>query len=156
MRVTSLPSPGNYSNSQDLRTDAAKAISHVEIVAAKTAGGKTTSATTLRAFFSACATALDSIYDSTAPTVSTRVATDTDEVTVTFTEALDAGVVPGIADFAFTPTREVTDVAVVGSTVVVTATGAIATDTIAYVKPTVNALRDPAGNQVASFSGVVA
>jgi hypothetical protein len=47
-------------------------------------------------------------------------------------------------------------VQVVGSTVVITATGVIATDSVAYTQPATNGVRDLAGNLVASFSGVLA
>lgn len=156
MRHTTLPSPGVITMGHDLRMEAARAISQVEIVAKRTAGGKTRAAATLATFFTACASALSALSDLTLPTVSTRVRTAVNTLTVTFSEALDTTVVPGIASFVFTPARTVTAVAVVGSTVVVTATGVIATDSVTYTKPATNMLRDKAGNQVATFTGVIA
>ncbi len=156
MRASTLPSPGNLANSQRLRHEAAHAISIAEVVASKTPGGKTTSASALSTFFTACASALSTLIDVTAPTVSTRVRTAANTATITFTETLDSTVVPAITDFVFTPTRTVTAVTVSGTTCVITATGTVATDSVAYTKPDTNALRDRAGNQVASFSGVLA
>lgn len=156
MRETTLPSPGALPEGFELRRKAAWAISRCEIVARRSAGGKTQAAGTLAAFFTACASALSSISDLVAPTVSTRVRTGANTLTVTFNETLDTSVVPAKSCFVFTPARTVTAVAVVGTTVVVTATGVIATDSVAYTAPATNFLRDRAGNEVASFSGVIA
>lgn len=155
MRIETLLSPGVLANGFKLRQEAAKAISAVELAAGRTPGGKTTTAASLNAFFVDCASKVSGLADATAPTVVSSVEAG-DVVTITFSEVLDAGVVPALSAFAFTPARTVTAVEVVGDTVLVTATGAIPTDTIAYVQPAVNALRDRAGNLVASFSGAVA
>lgn len=156
MRIETLLSPGAISQGLQLRTVAAKAISSIEIVAGRTPGGKTSSAAQLAAFFTDCASKVSPLGDATAPTVTTRVRTAANTATVTFNETLDTTVVPPTSAFVFTPARTVTNVAVVGSTVVVTATGTIVGDTIAYTKPATNGLRDRAGNQVANFSGVLA
>jgi hypothetical protein len=60
--------------------------------------------------------------------------------------------------FVFTPTRTVTAVNVTGSTIVITATGVIATDSVAYTAPGIPAggALDQEGNALASFSGVLA
>ncbi|WP_299312674.1 hypothetical protein [uncultured Halomonas sp.] len=58
MRQDQLPSPGEYVNSQRLRVEAAKAISHAEIVN-DLHGGATDSTLQLKAFFQACADAID-------------------------------------------------------------------------------------------------
>lgn len=58
MRESSLPSPDIGGKGHHLRRIAAQAISQLEVVAPKYAGGKHPSATKLRAFFSACANAL--------------------------------------------------------------------------------------------------
>lgn len=155
MRITALPSPGLLANGFSLRMEAAKAISAVEITAGRTPGGKTTTGASLSTFFTACASALSALGDLTAPTVVSAIAA-TGVVTVTFTEALETSVVPAAAAFVFTPARTVTAVSVVGSTVLVTATGVIATDSLTYTKPAVNGVRDLAGNQVATFTEVVA
>lgn len=157
MKASNLPSPGTYSNSQRLRHESATAISYVEIAASKSASGKSTSATQLRTFFTDCAAALNSIYDSTAPTVSSAVvanATPT-KLELTFSEALDTSVVPLAADFTISPAKTITDIDVVGTKVTLTVSVAFANGNVIdvdYVKPSVNALRDPAGNQVASFT----
>jgi hypothetical protein len=57
MRITDLPSPGIYVNSQRLRIEAVKAISACEI-AANASGGTVDSAVALEAFFLACAAAV--------------------------------------------------------------------------------------------------
>lgn len=58
MRQDQLPSPGIYVNSQRLRVEAAKAISHAEITFNLT-GEVTTEHAQLRSFFLACADAVD-------------------------------------------------------------------------------------------------
>ena len=58
MAPTSLPSPGPFTNAYQLRLDAAKAISAVQIASNNTTGGKVAQATKLAAFFTACAAAL--------------------------------------------------------------------------------------------------
>lgn len=157
MKAATLPSPGKYSNSQQLRQSAATAISACEIVAAKTVGGKTTSAGTLRTFFTACATALNDLYDNTAPTFASAVvanATPT-KLEITLSEALDTGVVPAAAAFTISPAKTISTVEVVGTKVTLTVSAAFVNGnviTVAYAKPATNALRDPAGNQVATFT----
>ena len=57
MQATKLPTPGTLSNGICLRTEAAKAISSLQIAAARTPGGKAAGAAQLAAFFTACAAA---------------------------------------------------------------------------------------------------
>lgn len=59
MREATLPSPDVGSNGFHLRRVAAKAISAVEVVGPKYPDGKHPKATPLRAFFLACAAALE-------------------------------------------------------------------------------------------------
>lgn len=61
MKINDLPSPGLLSNGIKLRVEAAKAISSMQVTAMRTPGGTLASATTLRAFFVACANALTPI-----------------------------------------------------------------------------------------------
>jgi hypothetical protein len=156
MRHTTLPSPGAFVKGHEIRMQAAQCISQAEIVASRTPGGKTRGAATLKAFFDACSAALTSKSDLVVPTVTTRVRTAVNTLTVTFDDVIDTTVVPPITAFVFTPARTVTATAVVGSTVVVTATGVIATDSVTYTKPASNFIRDRAGNAVATFTGVIA
>lgn len=156
MRVENLPSPGLLSKGISLRLVAAQAISAVEITAGLTPGGKTSAATTLQTFFTACATALNSLTDSTAPTVSTRVRNSATQSTITFSEPLDTSVVPAASAFTISGGSTVTGVAVVGSTIVLTGTGHTAAQTVTYTQPSVNGARDRAGNLIASFSGALA
>ncbi len=156
MRVTALPSAGRLSNGFKLRTEAAKAISAVEIVAMRTPGGRAEEAGELAAFFTAAAAAATAVADETAPTVTTRVRTATNTATITFTEPLDTTVTPPTSAFVFTPARTVTAVSVSGSTLVITATGTVAGDSVAYTAPATNYARDRVGNAVASFSGALA
>jgi hypothetical protein len=156
MRHTTLPSPGAFVKGHEIRMQAAQCISQAEIVASRTPGGKTRGAATLKAFFDACSAALTSKSDLVVPTVTTRVRTAVNTLTVTFDDVIDSTVVPPTTAFVFTPARTVTATAVVGSTVVVTATGVIATDSVTYTKPASNFIRDRAGNAVATFTGVIA
>lgn len=92
MRITSLKSPGIYSNGQALRHQACRAISMAEITARKTPGGKTASAAKLRDFFLDCAdklTAIALVPDVTAPTIASAVTTTDQSITVTFAEAME-------------------------------------------------------------------
>ena len=57
MQATNLPTPGTLSNGICLRSEAAKAISSLQIAAARTPGGKAAGAAQLEAFFTACAAA---------------------------------------------------------------------------------------------------
>lgn len=155
MRIETLLSPGVLANGFKLRQEAAKAISAVELAAGRTPGGKVNTAAALGAFFTDCASKVSGLADAAAPTPVSAVEA-ADVVTITFNEPLDESVVPALTDFVFTPAREVTDVEVSGSTVLVTATGVIPTDSLTYTQPAVNALRDRAGNQVATFTEVVA
>ena len=156
MRVETLPSPGQLSMGIRLRTVAAQAISGVEITAGRTPGGKTGAASELASFFTACASALSSLSDVAAPTVSTRVRNSATQSTITFNEPLSTSVVPAASAFTISGGSTVTGVAVVGSTIVLTGTGHTAGQTVTYTQPAVNAARDPAGNLVASFSGALA
>lgn len=156
MRITDLPSPGMGTNAIPLRNVAAQAISQIEVIAGKTPGGKLIRAKTLSDFFTACASALSTLYDVTVPTVSTRVRTSSTVATITFSEAMDQGVVPALD--TITIGARVLSAVTVNSLgkLVVTGVAITAGDTFTYTKPSTNALRDPAGNQVASFTGVLA
>lgn len=156
MRDIGLPSPGQLTNSLNLRRAAAAAISSVEVVAGRTPGGKVSTAAPLAAFFTACANALSAFSDAAAPTVSSRVRNSATQSTITFNEPLDTSVVPAAAAFAISGGSTVTGVAVVGSTIVLTGTGHTAGQTVTYTQPSTNAARDPVGNLVASFSGALA
>lgn len=162
MRDTNLVSPGILSNGFQLRREAAKAISTVEILASKTVGHKTAQAARLSAFFQSCLTALSGFVDIVAETVSTRVRTAANTATVTFTGALSPSTSVNLTSFVVQATaagaiRPVTAIVVSGSTVVVTATGAIATDVITYTHPTDGSgVRDAASNFIANFTGVLA
>jgi hypothetical protein len=57
MKATNLPTPGILSNGICLRTEAAKAISSLQIAASRTQGGKAAGAEQLEEFFTACAAA---------------------------------------------------------------------------------------------------
>jgi len=156
MRETTLPTPGPLTAGHELRRKAAMAISQVEIVARRTAGGKTRAASTLATFFTACASALSAISDLVVPTVSTRVRTNSTTATITFSEPLDQTVVPALASITI-GARVLSGVTVNGSgQLVVTGVAITAADTFTYTKPATNWLRDPAGNAVATFTGALA
>lgn len=154
MRIENLPSPGLLSNAIGLRSAAARAISNIEITAGRTPGGVISSATTLHAFFTACATAIASLRDLVAPTVVSRTQpTGGLTITITTSEGLDPSVIPATTAFVTNPVRTITAVEVQGTKLLVTYSGAslINSNTIAYTQPGTNALRDPAGNLLASF-----
>lgn len=155
MKIIDLPAPGRLANGIKLRIEAVKAISSIE-VAART-GVKPSTAATLQAFFTAAATALDDLVDSTTPTMAaaTGVAVSAVKVTLDFVGTdMDESVVPAAAAFALNNGGTVTGVSWgsggdAGKLVLVT-TGAAAADVLTYTKPATNALRDKTGNQIAS------
>ena len=156
MRHDTLLSPGPVGVGFKLRHIAAQAISQTEISATRHPGGKTEAAKQLAAFFTDCASKLSTLFDAVAPTVTTRVRTAANTVVVTFNEPVEPGSIATSA-FVFTPARVVTAAVATGSTVVITATGAVATDSVAYTKPTSGfVIKDGSANEVANFSGVVA
>ena len=157
MRVDTLPSPGQLSNGIRIRIEAAKAISSVEINAGiPVNGGKSSNAKPLSDFFTACATALSSFLDVTAPTIAARSisASLPTRITLTYSEGLSARFVPAVTDFAITgQVRTVTKVTVDGPFVhldVATAftTGAVS---VAYTSGTIK-LQDASNNLAASFT----
>lgn len=155
MRTETLLSPGALPNGYELRSKAAQSISSCEIVARKTPGGKTKQASQLAAFFTDCASKLSSIVDATAPTVSTRVRTNSTTATITFSEPLDTSVVPALGTVTI-GARVLSAVTVVGSTLVITGVAITAGDVVTYTAPATNYLRDRAGNKVATFTGALA
>lgn len=168
MRDTTLPSPGVLAQGHNLRRTAAAAISAIEITARRTPGGKTLGARQLSDFFTACAASLSTLVDSVLATVVSRVRTGVNTATVTMSEALDPSTSVPLSCFVFSPSRVVTAVVVTGSTIVVTATGVIATDTITYTPPAAPVpasaedgrkhlgVKDLAGNPIATFTGILA
>ena len=58
MRLEQLASPGIIPNSQQLRTEALKAINYIHVVATNYPSGKVDHATQLAAFFDACKAAI--------------------------------------------------------------------------------------------------
>ena len=167
MRDTSIVSPGVLSNGFLIRREAAKAISTIEIQAARTAGGKTPAAARLKAFFDDCSSKLVAFVDIVAQTVSTRVRTAANTAVVTFTGPMTPSTSVPLSSIVFTPARTVTAIVVSGSTVTVTATGVIVGDTITYTPPAVigqtgnpygssMGIHDQEGNRIPTFTGVLA
>ena len=159
MRIENLPSPGALAQGLSLRTVAAKAISYVETVAAVTPGGKVSSAKTLSAFFAACKTAADAVADTTAPTMSGAVisAAAPTLIKATFSEPLDATIVPAASAFALAaPAKTIKSIRISGNILTIEVTAAYAVDdtapTIAYTAPATNALRDVSGNLLANIA----
>jgi exosome complex RNA-binding protein Rrp42 (RNase PH superfamily) len=138
-----------------LQTEAAKAISSVEIFAARN-GGFSGSATKLHAFFTACAAAVASLRDTAVPTVSARnQTTGANVVRLTTSEPLDPKVIPPLTSFVTAPARTITDIHIEGNVVYVEYTGAslVNANTIAYTQPGgANKLMDNGGNLLATFA----
>ena len=162
MRIENLVSPGRLANGIKLQTELAKAISSVEVTAMRTPGGKTQAAKQLSDCLASGVTALSGLFDVTAPTmagITTAVASSATTIKLTFAEAMDTSVAPLPADLAVNNGGTVSGVAW-GSggdagKLILTGTGYAAGDTVTYTKPAVNALRDLAGNQVATGTKVV-
>ena len=155
MRLETLPTPGMLSMGISLRTEASKAISAVEIFAGRN-GGTSGAATQLHTFFTACATAIAALRDLTAPTVSSRTgATGINRVTITTSEPLDPRIIPPFTSFVTAPVRTITNVTIVGNTILVDYDGValVNTNTIAYTQPGgLNKLQDAGGNLLATFA----
>lgn len=98
------------------------------------------------------------VADVVAPTVSTRTQAFTEKVIVlTYNGALHPSFVPPVGAFAITsPTRTVTAVDVVGSTVRITYSGTLLVTAdspdIAYTQDVASGHRDLAGNLAATFA----
>ena len=158
MRIETLPSPGLLSNSIDLRSAAARAISKIEVTASRSAGGVTSGANALHVFFTACATAVAALRDLVVPTIASRTApaTGATEVTLTYSEGLDPNFIPPTSAFVFSPVKTVSAVRVEGTKVILSLTTAVANgNTVAYTQPVAAGtlkLRDPAGNEPVSFT----
>jgi hypothetical protein len=153
MRETTLPSPGNLTWGHQLRRMCAIAISAIEISGRHSVSGKSRQAKQLSTFFTACATAIASYVDAVAPTVSSRVRTATNTVVITCSETLSPSTSVPVTAFVFSPARTVTAVVVSGTTITITATGAVAGDTVAYTQPALASQQvvDGAGNPLATF-----
>jgi hypothetical protein len=114
MRIDDLPSPGLLSNGIKLRIEAAKAISSIELTAARTPGNKVSGAATAQAFFTACADALDDFVSAAVVTMTgaAGVAVSAIKVTLDFAgDTMDESVVPAAAAFALNNGGTVTAVA---------------------------------------------
>jgi hypothetical protein len=156
MKVNDLLSPGLLANGIKLRVEAAKAISHVQIVAGRTLGGKYPGAATLSAFFTDCASQLSALIDAVLPELSTQTATSSVLVTLVFSEDMDQTVTPAVSSMAISGGAEITSMAWASATTLeLTGTGFAAAQTFDYTAPATSYLRDLAGNAVADITGAV-
>ena len=150
MRVSELPSPGFLSNAIRLRSEAAKAISTIQIQDARSGGLGSSNAETLYNFFGACASA---IPETTVPAISTAVATSATTLKLTFNVAMDTTVKPAASAFASTGntiTATAWGTAGDAGKLILTGTGFAATESLVYTKPAVNFLRSTVGVAVDS------
>ena len=160
MRVSTLPSPGLLSNGIRIRIEAAKAISAVEINAGiPVNGGKSKSATNLKAFFDACSAAIAGFVDIVLPVRSTAIiaASNSKRIVLTYTEGLDKKHVPPVTAFAITgQVKAVTKVTIDGPFVYLdVATAFVAGSvSVAYTQPVAvdDRLQDESGNLAVSFT----
>lgn len=160
MRVETLPSPGLLSNGIRIRIEAAKAISAVEINAGiPVNAGKSSNAKPLSDFFTACAAALSTLLDVTAPTIAARsiALSNTKRITLTYSEGLSKRFVPAVTDFAITgQVKAITAVTIDGPFVHLdVATAFVAGSvSVAYTQPVGvgTRLQDDSLNYAASFT----
>lgn len=158
MRVETLLNPGQLSNGIRIRTEAAKAISSIEITAGRTPGGKTRNAKVLYDFFTDCASKLSGLYDVTVPTISGGVASSATTIKLSFSETMDETVTPAAAAFAIsgdTVTSVAWGTGGDAGKLILTGTGFAAAETLGYTKPASSYLRDRAGNAVATNLAIV-
>lgn len=152
MRYENLTSPGLLSKAFQLRRMAAQAISAAEIAAKFSPSGKTVQAKKLYDFFASCVTAMSGLYDVTVPTISSRVATSSTLVTLTFSETMDRTVVPAAAAFTSAGNTIGARTWTSATTLTVAGTGFASGENFTYTVPATNYLRDAAGNAVATTS----
>lgn len=163
MRVETLPSPGLLSSGLQLRTQAAKAISSIEILAGMPgSGGKVNTAKQLSDFFTACAAALSTFIDVTAPTVLSRTipsggAASGSWLRIRHSEALDPNYVPAPAAFTIAGVaKTIAAVKIEGADVCLRVTVPFVAGnapTVAYTQPGAGTnLRDLSGNLLASYT----
>lgn len=157
MRDELLPSPGFIPSGHRLRSEVTKAISYVETMAGLK-GGFTEQAKSLTVFLDACKAAVATFIEVVLPTYvsSAILAASPTKLTITLSEGLDPAYVPAAGSFVSSPAKTFSSVAIVGNTVVLTATTAFAAGatTIAYTAPgaPANGLRDTSGNLLATFA----
>jgi hypothetical protein len=152
MRVSELPSPGFLSNAARLRTEAAKAISTVQIQDARSGGVGSSNASGLAAFFTACSAAVTDVTPTT-PVISTAVATSATTLKLSFNVAMDETVKPAAAAFASTGNTITATAWGTGGDagkLILTGTGFAASDSLVYTKPATNFLRSIVGDAVAT------
>lgn len=150
MRIETLLSPGQLTNSIVLRREASKAISFVEIVAGRTAGGKVPTAATLAAFFTDCASKLSALHEEVVPTVSSRTATSATQINIVYSENMDQTVVPPLSAFTVSGDTITAAAWTSATNLRLTGTGFAAAESLVYTAPAVSYVRDLAGNKVAS------
>jgi hypothetical protein len=149
---SNLPNPGSYAEGVSLRTDAAKAISIAETHTSQILGGRTQDAKTLSDFFTACVTALSTLWEAVVPTITSRVQTGGTQVDITFSENMDQTIVPPLSAFT-SAGNTITGASWISATVLrLTGTGFAAAENLTYTLPAVNFIRDRAGNAVATSS----
>lgn len=151
-------SPGLLPNAGRLHAEIVKAVSYAE-VQKDLRGVAPEQGKTLDTYLSAVKTYMSSgsLVDSSAPTMASGLIDRSDAarvLTLTFSEVLDASVVPASSAFVSSPVKSWASVVVSGNTVVLTATTdwAAGATTIAYTQPGTNGLRDLAGNLVANIT----
>lgn len=152
MRYENLTSPGLLSKAFQLRRDAASAISAAQIAAKFSPSGKTAQAKKLYDFFASCVTAMSGLYDVAVPTISSRVATSSTLVTLTFSETMDQTVTPPASAFTSAGNTIGAIAWTSATTMTIAGTGFAAAENFTYTKPATSYLRDAAGNAVATTS----
>ena len=156
MRVSELPSPGFLSNAIRLRSEAAKAISTIQIQNARSGAGSANAAK-LTEFFVACADATTS-NDIGAPVILAAVATSSTTLKLSFEFPMDTTVKPAAS--AFTSTGNTITAVAWGAggdvgKLILTGTGFAATESLVYTKPAVNYLRNTVGTPVATATKAI-
>lgn len=142
----SLLAVQSFDGAADLKID------HVKVYRSSTRNVE--QAKTLDTFLSSARTAIAGLVDSALPTLGSAVIpAGGAKMTLTFSELLDASVVPAVGQFVSSPAKTFSSVTVAGSTVTLVPTVAYAAGvtTIAYTQPATNSLRDASANLVATF-----
>lgn len=159
MKLDVLSSPGLLPNAGRLHAEIVKAVSFCE-VQRDLLGRGPSQGKTLDDFLVATRSYLSTkgLIDAAVPTTSGAAVNGANKklLTITFSEPLDASVTPAPSAFTVSGSNPVTAVQVSGNQVRLLLTNDSPTSgqTVGYTKPGTNTLRDPSGNEVATFSSL--
>jgi hypothetical protein len=155
MREYDLPALPSYGKGYEFRKMAAE-ICNEALAKAARYGVANAEVGELSVFADAIKAAIASYVDVSAPTVTTRVRTNSTTATITFNAALDPSTSVPVSAFTI-GARVLSGVVVVGSTIVITGVAITAADVVTYTPPASGPkVYGKDGNPIATFTGALA